>query len=68
MQNNIDKDEKRVLTLNAGCWKLSTQDLLIDLKVLMKEYYVATFTENEGELKIAFENGQKFIIGIKECS
>lgn len=67
MQKNIDKEEKRSLSLNADCWKISAQDLLIDLKVLMKEYYVATFTENEGELKIAFENGQKFIIGIKEC-
>lgn len=68
MQKNIDKDKKRLLSLNAGCWKISAQDLLIDFKVLMKEYYVATFTENEGELKIAFENGQKFIIDIKECS
>lgn len=40
--------------------KVTTNDLLLDLKVLMKEYYIATFSEDNGSLKIALNNGQKF--------
>lgn len=40
--------------------KVTANDLLLDLKVLMKEYYVATFSEDNGSLKIALNNGQKF--------
>ena len=40
--------------------KVTAKDLLLDLKVLMKEYYVATFSDDNGWLKIALNNGQKF--------
>ena len=40
--------------------KVTANDLLLDLKALMKEYYVATFSEDNGSLKIALNNGQKF--------
>lgn len=40
--------------------KITAKDLLLDLKVLMKEYYVATFSDDNGSLKIALNNGQKF--------
>ena len=40
--------------------KVTANDLLLDLKVLMKEYYIATFSEDNGSLKIALNNGQKF--------
>ena len=40
--------------------KVTANDLLLDLKVLMKEYYIATFSEDNDSLKIALNNGQKF--------
>ena len=40
--------------------KVTATGLLLDLKVLMKEYYVATFSDDGGTLKIALSNGQKF--------
>lgn len=56
--------------ISAACenfdFKIGVHDLLIDLKVLMKEYYIATFTENENVLKISFTNGQAFKIIIEQ--
>ena len=46
--------------------KVTANDLLLDLKVLMKEYYVATFSEDNGSLKIALNNGQKFSLILLE--
>lgn len=40
--------------------KITARDLLLDLKVLMKEYYVATFVDDTNSLKITFNNGQNF--------
>ena len=40
--------------------------LLLDLKVLIKEYYTATFTADEKGLVIGFNNGQKFKISVEE--
>lgn len=48
--------------------KVTANDLLLDLKVLMKEYYVATFSEDSGSLKIALNNGQKFHLILLEDS
>lgn len=47
-------------------FKLSVTDLLLDLKVLMKEYYCGTFTEDEKGLKLQFLNGQRFIMSLRE--
>lgn len=46
--------------------KVTATDLLLDLKVLMKEYYVATFSDDGGTLKIALSNGQKFRLVLTE--
>lgn len=40
--------------------------VLLDIKALLKDYYIATFTAKEKGLKIEFDNGQKFIISVKE--
>ena len=44
--------------------EVSTMELLLDIKVLMKEYYAATFSDSEEALIIAFNNGQKFLLSI----
>ena len=44
-----------------GCsavnWVTTEQDLLFDLKCLIKEYYIATFTESEESLKLSLRTG-----------
>lgn len=42
------------------------KSLLLDLKVLIKEYYAATFTEGESSLMLTFTNGQAFSLTVKE--
>ncbi len=47
-------------------YKVDATTVLLDLKVLMSEYYAATFTETEYALQLQFNNGQKFILSAKE--
>ncbi|MDE5653978.1 MAG: hypothetical protein K2I46_00025 [Clostridia bacterium] len=48
--------------------KIGTQDLLIDLKVLIKEYYCGTFTNDGQSLVLSFFNGQRFALKIEEIA
>ena len=41
------------------------REMLSDLKAIMAEYYVATFTLDESALTVGFSNGQKFRISVK---
>ena len=61
-----ETDKKNVCT--AANWKTSEQDILFDLKCLIKEYYDATFPESGENLKLSFENGQSFLISVKSCN
>lgn len=47
-------------------YKVEAQSILLDLKVLLRDYYAATFTAEGNALKIQFNNGQAFILNIKE--
>lgn len=51
---------------NGLNFKVDVLTLLLDLKYLCKEYYAATFYEDENSLQIQFTNGQKFKIKIEE--
>lgn len=42
------------------------KSLLLDLKVLIKEYYAATFSENGNLLLLKFTNGQTFLLSVNE--
>ncbi len=48
--------------------KIDEQDLLLDLKVLIKEYYCGTFTNDGQSLVLSFFNGQKFALKIEEIA
>ena len=52
---NVETKEKNVCS--AANWTTTEQDLLFDLKCLIKEY-----------LKLSFENGQSFLISVKACN
>ena len=56
---NVETKEKNVCS--AANWVTTEQDLLFDLKCLIKEYYVATFTESGANLKLSFET-------VKSCN
>lgn len=47
-------------------FEIDASDLLLDIKVLLKEYYVATFTGDGSALVIKFNNGQKFKLNLEE--
>lgn len=49
-------------------FKVETVDLLHDVKFLMSEYYVATFTAEGTQLKISFNNGQSFLLKAEVCA
>lgn len=42
------------------------KSLLLDMKALLKEFYIATFMEEENALFLQFNNGQRFKITVKE--
>ena len=42
------------------------KSLLLDLKVLIKEYSAATFSENGNSLLLKFTNGQTFLLSVNE--
>ena len=42
------------------------QSILLDLKVLLPDYYAATFTKEGDALKLQFSNGQSFLLKIEE--
>ena len=51
--------------LNDLQYKVEIEDLFLDLKVLLKEYYMGTFTNDSKGLTLNFTNGQKFLLSLK---
>ena len=45
-------------------YKVSVDDMLLDLKVLLKEYYCGTFTHDGKSIKISLNNGQNFLLNL----
>lgn len=68
----MNSEEKHTFLTEMECarnpfdFKLNGHELLIDLKVLIKEYYAVTFTEDGGALILNFTNGQKFKLIVEE--
>lgn len=58
---NVSETLQQEITRN---WFITPSDLIIDLKVLIKEYYCATLLNEENKLKISFQNGQTFYISV----
>ncbi len=59
--NKIEMDLEQIF----GAYTVTLEDMLLDLKALLKEYYCATFTYESKSLKIALNNGQKFFFFFK---
>lgn len=67
MQNKSKCNEHIFNTqLNDLQYKVEVEDLFLDLKVLLKEYYMGTFTNDGQALMLKFTNGQKFKLSLVE--
>ena len=53
---------------NQPHYNCKANDIVIDLKTIMPDFYFAQFLECGNKLKIQFDSGQKFMIKVKECS
>lgn len=71
-ENYMTKDNEHIFLTETESaegnfnFKIEAGDLLFDLKVLLKEYYIATFTDDGKSLLINFNNGQKFKLSLEE--
>lgn len=63
MKENVKSTELNT-DLDRLDYKISLEDMLLDLKVLLKEYYCATFSDDGKSLKITLSNGQKFLLSL----
>lgn len=57
---------KELESLNGFDYKIDVKSFLLDVKVLLREYYAGTFTEQADALTVRFNNGQSFILSAKE--
>lgn len=49
-------------------WAVYEEEMLCDIKKLLSEYYVATFSADGTSLNISFNNGQKFCVTVKDVT
>ena len=67
MIQNQSKCNEHIFNAQLGDlqYKVEIEDLFLDLKVLFKEYYMGTFTNDGKGLTLNFTNGQKFLLSLK---
>lgn len=64
--NNFINENQELNEISESNWFITSKDLLMDLKLLIKEYYAVSFTEEDNFLKLSFVNGQTFLISLQE--
>ena len=52
--------------INDQQYQVEIEDLFLDIKFLLKEYYMGTFTNDGKALMLKFTNGQKFRLSLNE--
>lgn len=55
--------KKQIEKANRSC---SEQDVVFDIKYFMQDFYFAKFISNNNEVRVLFDNGQRFTISVKE--
>ena len=68
MLQNQSKCDQHIFNsqLSDMQYQVEIEDLFLDLKVLLKEYYMGTFTNDGKALMLKFTNGQKFRLSLSE--
>ena len=46
--------------------KIKTENLAMEIKAAISDLFVAQVTESQGDILLQFENGQKFVVTVKE--
>ena len=46
--------------------KIKTENLVTEIKAAISDLFVAQVTESQGEILLQFENGQQFVLSVKE--
>ena len=70
MENN--KNQSHVCLRDYECnegkldYTVDAFSIMLDMKALMSEYYVATINQDADALQIQFNNGQKFKVMVEE--
>ena len=58
---------KKETAVEAGLdYEVEAESILFVLKVLLRDYYAATFTKEGNALTLQFNNGQRFVLIAKE--
>ena len=63
--------ESKVKTIQDGCKNLHTskiapQEFILELKLLLNDYFVGNFTQEGQSLILSFFNGQNFKLNVNE--
>lgn len=64
--NNFINENQELNEISESNWFITSKDLLMELKLLIKDYYAASFTEEDNFLKLSFVNGQTFLVSLQE--
>lgn len=67
--DNIKFNEHLCVTdteLDKVSWSCDAKDILLDIKFFMRKYYNGFFNEDGESLNLKFNNGQRFIVSVKE--
>ena len=46
--------------------KIKTENLVMEIKAAISDLFVAKVTESQSEILLQFENGQKFLLTVRE--
>lgn len=62
----MESKVKQNVCKNLHATKIAPQELISELKALLNDYFVGTFTQEGQSLTLSFFNGQNFNLNIKE--
>ena len=61
--NEVASEDKHV-----SAWKIKEHDVIDDLRMIMSDYYIASFkTMNDG-IMVSFIIGQEFLVSVRETA
>lgn len=58
---------KEQTEIEKAPYAIEAAELSEELKIILKDYFLGTVSENGNSLQIKFLNGQKFKITVEQC-
>ena len=53
---------------HASAWKIKEHDVIDDLRMIMSDYYIASFKTMHDGIMVSFINGQEFLVSVRETA